>query len=82
MVDYSFTEEQELFRESLREFCAKEIIPRTEKLEQAKEMPEDIIKALADFELLGMMVDPEYGGLGTDAVTTGIAAEELARADP
>ena len=82
MVDYSFTEEQELFRESLKEFCAKEITPKTEKLEQVKEMPEDIIKALADFELLGMMIDPDYGGLGMDAVTTGIAAEELARADP
>jgi len=82
MVDYTFTEEQELFRESLKEFCAKEIIPKTELLEGAKEMPMEIIKSLADFELLGMMVDPEYGGLGLDAVTTGIAAEELARADP
>ncbi len=82
MVDYSFTEEQELFRESMREFCAREITPKAEMLEQAKEMPEEIIKALAGFELLGMMVDPEYGGLGTDPVTLGIAAEELGRADP
>ena len=82
MVDYRFTEEQDLFRESMKEFCAREIAPRTEKLENVKEMPEDIIKAMANFELLGMPVDPDYGGLGTDAVTTGIAAEELARADP
>jgi len=82
MVDYNFTEEQELFRESMKEFCAREIVPRTEKLEHAKEMPQDIIKALANFELLGMTVDPDYGGLGMDAVTTGIAAEELAKADP
>ncbi len=81
MVDYGFTEEQELFRESLKEFCAREITPKLDKLEQAKEMPEDIIKALAGFELLGLMVDPEYGGLGMDAVTAGIAAEELGRAD-
>ena len=53
MVDYSFTEEQELFRESLREFCARDIAPKLEKLALAKEIPEDIIKALADFELLG-----------------------------
>ena len=81
IVDYRFSEEQELFRESIKEFCASEIIPKTKKLEGAKKMPEDIIKALAKFELLGMVVDPEYGGLGTDVVTAGIAAEELARAD-
>lgn len=82
MVDYRFSEEQELFRESIKEFCASEIVPKTEKLVGAKQMPADIIKALANFELLGLVVDPEYGGLGTDVVTAGIAAEELARADP
>ena len=82
MVDYNFSEEQELFRESMKEFCASEIVPKTEKLEGARQMPEDVIKALAKFELLGMVIDPEYGGLGTDVVTAGIAVEELARADP
>jgi acyl-CoA dehydrogenase len=82
MVDYNFSEEQELFRESMKEFCASEIVPKTEKLEGARQMPEEVIKALAKFELLGMVIDPEYGGLGTDVVTAGIAAEELARADP
>ena len=82
MVDYRFSEEQELFRESMKEFCASEIVPKTEKLEDTRKMPKDIIKALANFELLGMVIDPEYGGLGTDVVTAGIAVEELARADP
>ncbi len=82
MVDYTFTEEQEFFREALKEFCAKEIVPKVELLEGATEMPMEIIKALADFELFGLMIDPQYGGLGLDAVTTGIAAEELAYADP
>jgi acyl-CoA dehydrogenase len=66
----------------MKEFCASEIVPKTEKLEDTRKMPKDIIKALANFELLGMVIDPEYGGLGTDVVTAGIAVEELARADP
>ena len=81
MVAYTFSEEQELFRESIKEFCASEIVPKTQKLEGAKCMPQEIIKSLANFELLGMVIDPEYGGLGTDVVTARIAAEELARAD-
>ena len=47
MVDYRFSEEQELFRESIKEFCASEIIPKTEKLQDVRRMPEEIIKALA-----------------------------------
>jgi acyl-CoA dehydrogenase len=82
MVDYTFTEEQELFRESIRDYCDSVIGPKVQMLEGAKEMPMEIIQALADFELFGMTVDPEHGGLGMDAVTTGIAAEELARTDP
>jgi len=82
MVDYGFTEEQELFRESLREYCAREIVPKTMKMEEERVMTGEMMKALADFELLGIMTDPEHGGLGADAVTAGIAAEELARADP
>ncbi len=66
----------------MKEFCASEIVPKTEKLEDTRKMPKDIIKTLANFELLGMVIDPEYGGLGTDVVTAGIAVEELARADP
>jgi len=82
VVDYTFTEDQELFRESMKEFCAQQIIPKLELLEGAEEMPMEIIKALADFELLGMRVEEKYGGIDVDPMMVGIAAEELARADP
>jgi acyl-CoA dehydrogenase len=78
----TFSEEQDLFRESLKEFCEQNISPRRMELEEKKEIPDEVIKALAEFELLAPSVDEEYGGPGFDAVTAGIAAEELARADP
>ncbi|UCH88301.1 MAG: acyl-CoA/acyl-ACP dehydrogenase [Thermoplasmata archaeon] len=78
----TFSEEQDLFRESLREFCEQTIVPRRTELEDKKEIPDDIIKAMAEFELLAPSVSPDFGGAGFDAVTAGIAAEELARADP
>jgi acyl-CoA dehydrogenase len=82
MVDYTFTEEQEMFRESLQDFCAKKISPLAKELELQKEISESIMKALAEFELLAMTVPEKYGGIAADAVTTGIAAEELGRTDP
>jgi acyl-CoA dehydrogenase len=82
MLDFTFSEEQEMFRESLREFCEKSIKPRLEEMEQKKEIPADVIKSMAEFELLGASVSEEYGGAGLDAVTAGIVAEELGRTDP
>lgn len=82
MFIQTFTEEQELFRESLKEFCDQNIVPKWHDLEKNHEIPDNLIKALAEFELLAPSVSPDYGGAGFDAVTAGIAAEELARADP
>jgi acyl-CoA dehydrogenase len=82
MVDYAFTDEQEQFRSEIREFCESELLPLTSQLKHAEPMPAEIIHALAGKGLLGMMIDTKYGGLGMDAFSTGIVAEELARIDP
>ncbi|MEW5760757.1 MAG: acyl-CoA dehydrogenase family protein [Candidatus Thermoplasmatota archaeon] len=82
MLDFTFTEEQEMFREGLREFCRKKITPRIDEIEEKKEIPKDLVKEIANFELLGASIPQEYGGAGLDAVTAGIAAEELGYADP
>lgn len=81
MLDYTFSEEQELFRESLRDFCEKKILPSAGELEVKKEISKKTLKDLAEFELLAMTVPEKYGGINASAVTAGIAAEELARAD-
>jgi len=82
MLDYTFTEEQELWRESVREFCEAKIAPRVEEMVEKEQIPRDLVKDMAEFGLLAMTVSPEYGGSGADAVTTGIAVEQLARYDP
>ena len=81
MLDFSFTEEQELFRTNLRRFCRDRIVPRLDEIEEKREIPDDLIKAMADMGLIAMSISEEYGGTGLDAVTAGIAAEELAFAD-
>ena len=80
-MDFTFTEEQELFRKAVREFCQKKLAPKAREIENNQRIPEDIIKGMADLGLLGMTVSPEYGGAGVDPVMTGIAGEEIARAD-
>lgn len=80
-MDFSFTEEQELFRKSVREFCDRKLAPRTREIDENGEIPYDVIEDMAAFGLLGITISEKYGGRGADFITAAIAAEEIARAD-
>jgi acyl-CoA dehydrogenase len=82
MIDFSFTEEQELFREAIREWLAKNLpLERVRENDEKHELPRDVIKGIGDLGLLCMTLPEEHGGAGADWVTTAIAAEELGYAD-
>jgi len=81
MIDFTFTEEQELVRANLRRFSEEEVAPRLAGMIAAKEIPQDLIAGLSRMGLLGMCISPRYGGSGLEAVTAGVVAEELGRAD-
>lgn len=82
MIDFSFTEEQELFRKALREWCERNLpLERVREMDEKHEIPMDVIKGMADLGLLLMTVPQEHGGSDTDWVTACIAAEELGYAD-
>ena len=82
MLSYEFSEEQEMFRKNLREYLGKKVAPHLHEMEKKEEVLPEIIKAMADFELLGPCVPEEYGGPGMDMVMAGIIGEELGRNDP
>jgi len=82
MLDYTPTEEQEMFRKNLREYLQKKIVPRLPEMEEKQKIGPEIMKAMAEFELLGPCVEEKYGGPGMDMVMAGIIGEELGRADP
>jgi acyl-CoA dehydrogenase len=80
-VDFSFSPEQELFRKTVREFCHKEITPHSREMERQARMPDSIIRGLAKMGLFGLSVPREFGGSDADAISAGIAGEEIGRAD-
>ncbi|MCZ7355758.1 MAG: acyl-CoA/acyl-ACP dehydrogenase [Candidatus Methanoperedens sp.] len=80
-MDFSFTEEQELFRKSVREFCNKKLAPRAREIDESGEIPREVVEDMAAMGLLGITIPEEYGGQGADFTTAAIAAEEIARAD-
>ncbi len=80
-MSIKFSEEQELIRQSVREFAQKKIAPIALEMEKAKTIPDDVVKGMAELGLLACTADPTYGGSGLNAVTAGVIAEELAKAD-
>ncbi|MEM3597255.1 MAG: acyl-CoA dehydrogenase family protein [Candidatus Bathyarchaeia archaeon] len=82
MVNFSFTEEQELLRRAVHEWCQKELtLEKIREMDSRGEIPREIIKGLGDLGLLLMTVPEEHGGASADWTTACIAAEELGYAD-
>ncbi|HDM26963.1 MAG TPA: acyl-CoA dehydrogenase, partial [Candidatus Bathyarchaeota archaeon] len=53
MVDFEFTEEQKIFRNALREWTSKNLpLERVREMDEKQEIPDDVIKGLADMGLL------------------------------
>jgi acyl-CoA dehydrogenase len=80
-MDFALDTEQELIRQTVREYARTKIAPRVREIDDGRRIPDDIIADLARIGLLGMTVSPDYGGAAADPVTAGVVAEELARAD-
>jgi acyl-CoA dehydrogenase len=82
MVDFAFTEEQELFRSALRDWCQKNLpLEKIRDMDSKGAIPKEILKSMADMGLFIMTAPQEHGGTGADWVTACIAAEELGYAD-
>ena len=82
MVDFGFTEEQELFRNAIREWCQKNLpLEEIREMDSNGEIPQEVLKSMGEMGLLIMTSPQEHGGTGADWITACIAAEELGYAD-
>ncbi|HXX73200.1 MAG TPA: acyl-CoA dehydrogenase family protein [Candidatus Acidoferrales bacterium] len=81
-IDFTFTEEQDLFRKSLRELMAKAVAPRAKELTQARALTPEVHKALKDAGIFGLLLPTEYGGSNGDYLTFIIGVEEMTKGDP
>ena len=77
-----FTEEHEMFRQTVRAFVEKEINPYADEWEAAGIFPAHaLFKKMGDLGFLGLNYPEEYGGTNADYWYTVVFAEELARAN-
>ncbi|MCK4338305.1 MAG: acyl-CoA dehydrogenase family protein, partial [Candidatus Aminicenantes bacterium] len=80
-MDFTLTDEQELLKQTVREFAEKEILPVREELDKKEEFSYDITQKMFDLGLFGILVPPEYEGMGMDYLSYIIVVEELSRVD-
>ncbi|HEU5029505.1 MAG TPA: acyl-CoA dehydrogenase family protein [Spirillospora sp.] len=78
-MDFELTEEQRLFRDTLRDFVDREIRPVAQEWEAADRYPAEIVETMKGLGLFGLTVPEEYGGLGADMVSFALVFEEISK---
>lgn len=79
MDSYYFSEEHELFRQSLRSFFKKEVIPFIDQWEEDRRIPKEVWKKMGDMGFLGLSYPEEFGGSNLDFFYDVIFCEEIAK---
>jgi alkylation response protein AidB-like acyl-CoA dehydrogenase len=75
------TEEQEMIRDTAREFARRHLTPHSAEWERTATFPREALREMGKLGLLGMTVAAEWGGAGTDYVCYALAMEEIAAGD-
>src|ERR1700729_4415482 len=79
-MDFGFTEEQRLLRDSVRKLLQKHAPPDyVRKHDRERPYPEELFQACAEAGLLALPFPEEYGGAGGSLLDMTIVAEEIAR---
>ena len=79
MYEKYFTEEHQLFREGLRAFLQKEVVPFINEWERTGKIDRSIWKKFGEMGYFGLDYPEAYGGLALDKFYTVIWLEELQR---
>ena len=75
------SEEENLFRETIREFAETEIAPHVHEMDEASKMRPELIAKFFELGLMGIEVPEQFGGAGGNIFLVTLAVEELARVD-
>jgi butyryl-CoA dehydrogenase len=78
-MNFDLTDEQELIRETVREFAEADVAPIAAEIDREHRFPVELLPKMAALGLLGVPYPDEVGGAGADYVSYAIVVEELAR---
>lgn len=70
-----------MIRDAARDFAQNTLLAGVIDRDENQSFPKEEIKQLAKLGLMGMMVDPKYGGSGMDTISYVLAMEEISKVD-
>jgi alkylation response protein AidB-like acyl-CoA dehydrogenase len=80
-MNFEFSEDQLLIKQTAKEFAEAEIAPSTIERDKNAEFPAGIVEKLGELGFMGMMVSTQYGGAGLDAISYTLAIMEISKVD-
>ena len=78
-MDFSLSEEHQMFRSTLRDFVDREIRPVALEWERDGTYPDPIVDIMKQMGLFGITIPSEYGGMNVDLVSLALVFEEISR---
>ena len=78
-MDFQLTEEQQMLKDTVRQFAENELKPKAEHYDRSHEFPHEHVKKLGEMGIMGIVYPEEYNGCGMDYVSYAIAVEEVSR---
>ena len=78
-MDFSFTKQDTLFLQMIREFAEKEVKPMAAEVDEQERFPMETVQKMAKMGLMGIPIPTQYGGAGGTNIMYGMAVEELSR---
>jgi butyryl-CoA dehydrogenase len=78
-MEFELTDEQQLIRETARDFTDNEIVPRARDNDRNEHFDLELVAKIAAQGYLGAIVPQEYGGAGLDYLTYGLIVEQVGR---
>jgi len=79
-LNHGLGEDIDRLRDTVRQFCVNELLPRAADIDSSNEFPMDMWRKFGDLGLLGMTVAEEYGGTNMGYLAHCVAMEEISRA--
>jgi alkylation response protein AidB-like acyl-CoA dehydrogenase len=76
------TEEEDMFRETVRQFAQDSIADRVSAMDQEARMDPDLIREIFELGLMGVEIPEKWGGAGSSFFNAVLVVEELSRVDP
>lgn len=77
---FELSREQKMIQDSVRQLTVEKIAPRATEIDEKDEFPEDIVRQMAELDLLTLSLPDQYGGIDADTTTLSLVITEVSKA--